>query len=379
MARYGLTFLVLAWMVLGIYFPLYAAENIPTTDIIETIRRHALFVPPVKEQEFFLQSADTPARVQGFLRRFDRYAHFYTAEEYAGLIRAQRAVWAGVGMEIVRDRTGSIVCVPYPDSPAALAGLIYGDRLLKVDGRTVSELELEDIAALVRGEAGSPVSLHVERPDGKFLIFSLQRARTRLPTVRLEASVGGRTRVRIYRFGPTTLAELTNTLSQAAPAQSLILDLRGNTGGDMQAGVDGAALFLPKGASLLHRFSRAGEQREDVKQDGPYAGLSVYIWQDELTASAAELFIAALTQRDRAVGLGRRTAGKAMAQEFFKLSDKSLLKLTVDKLLFPDSASSWQDTGIHPGIETGKQLDYTDALYAGHMPEPDKEEGRILP
>ncbi|MDL2314162.1 PDZ domain-containing protein [Desulfovibrio sp. OttesenSCG-928-C14] len=323
-------------------------------DILRLIVAHALTPPGVKEQMVYLREAPFPERTRGFLRRFDQYAAYLTATEYAAILEAQQMPSAGVGMDIVHDRQRNIVCIPNAGSEATRKGLRYGDILYAVDGTPVADMDLDAVGMLIRGKEGTAVALYVIGPRGDGREIPLVREVFRAPSVAWDAPVRNVPVLRVYRFGPGTARDLREALAESPPAKAVVLDLRGNTGGDMRAGVEAARLFLPGGAVLVRTRTRSGESVMKTETPGPYADIRVCIWQDELTASAAEIVIAALRHAGRAQTIGRPTAGKAMAQQVFKLPDGGLLKLTTEAFLLPDGNGTWQGAGLFPDRDTGR-------------------------
>ncbi len=333
----------------ALFVPTGSADNaIPVNGILKLIEEKALTPPPAEALQRFEDSPKSREDLDRFLGEFDSYAKYLTAAEYRGLLDVQRIHSDGVGMDLVRNKAGDIVCIPYPDSSSANAGIKYADTLLAVDGNPVTGAELDDVAVLIRGEAKTRLTLTVAAKGEGPRTISLQRERLSGKSTAAQAPVRGIPRIRIYRFGPETFNELKSLLAASPSAGDLIIDLRGNTGGDMRSAIDCAKLFLPASAPLARIATRQGVSQPTTDARGPWAGTYVFIWQDELTASASEIFIAALRHSLNAETIGKTSAGKAVAQEVFRLDDGSILKLTTERLFFPDSSHTWQDAGIEP-------------------------------
>jgi carboxyl-terminal processing protease len=334
-------------------------------EIADLVRKHALLPPHNIDIERFARGEASGEgnndAVRDFLRSFDRYAGYHTAGQYKNLLAVQDAFPAGVGMDLLLDANGNIICVPFPASPAADAGIRYGDILLGVDALTVSGSDLEDVAVLIRGNPGTSVTLRLLDKDRVERSARLVRKKLVPATTALSNPVQDIPCIRIYRFGPTTLKELNSLLAKISAGKrpdKLILDLRGNTGGDMQAGLEVAKLFLRAGARLPDIRSRTAIKKQTAEQNGKFAETQVIFWQDGLTASAAELLIAAVAVEGKAMNIGCTSAGKATIQQIFKLADGSMLKLTTEEMLFPESDAGWGQTGIEPKIPvSGTVLD----------------------
>ena len=346
--------LALAW----VFAPPPAAAQPPVREILELGRWHALRPPAERVLD---AGMDDPALrnregLNAFLRAFDPYAAYIPHAELEELRDMRERYGYGVGMDIVYDQEGRAICIPYAAGPAARNGIAYGDVLLKVDGYDVSGADIDDLAVLVRGEAGTVVELAVLHPQDKsqneVRTISVQRERVSPPLVQVETNTPEEARIRLYGFSPPVPARLREALASvlAAKPKRLIVDMRGNTGGDMEAALRCAALFLPQGAPLAHGRTRDAARLRHAERAGMAADAprSIVIRQDGLTASAAELFIAALSSAGRATTEGTTSAGKAMVQEVFKLSNGDVLKLSTEELLYPDQAVTWQGNGLVP-------------------------------
>ncbi len=331
-----------------------AAGELPVTQILDHIRRYALTPPDAVVLQTDAQAPHlrTAQGINAFLRHFDSYARWISSEELKETRRIQESAPCGVGMDLVRDKQGRVICIPYTDSPAQKAGLRYGDELTAVDGRQLHGKSLEEAALLVRGPEGGSVELTLLRP-GRPQPEHIRVVRSRVsPPLISRIDNGSVVGLRIYQFTPAVYARLRTHVAelQKALPQKLILDLRGNTGGDLESAVACAELFLPRGVVSMHCRGRDGAKERRVERNGPASlwPCEIIIRQDGLTASAAEVFIAALSFADRAEIRGSVSAGKAAVQQLFPLDDGSLLKLTTEHLLFPGLPFGWQESGLRP-------------------------------
>ncbi|MDL2207244.1 hypothetical protein LJC09_00860 [Desulfovibrio sp. OttesenSCG-928-F20] len=333
--------------------PAFAAK-IPGREVAGLVAARALRPPDAASLEALAatQSAD---EMNAVLQSFDRYAFFRERASYERLLKAQGLFPASVGMDIVHDRKQRIVCIPYPGSRAARAGVRYGDELLAVDGQRVLSSDLEDVAVLVRGAKNSTVKLLLRDAGGQERNISVMREIAAPPTVTKGEAVHGMPCVAVLRFGPGTAKELKSALDRALAGggKALVLDLRGNTGGDLAAGLEAARLFLPANSLMVRIRSPKGESLEQTSTNGSYAFVRLYIWQDGLTASAAEMLITALKGARRAAPvttIGGLSAGKAQIQEQINLAGGNLLKLSTRQMFTAYSMRTWQDVGLMPDI-----------------------------
>ena len=189
--------------------------------------------------------------------------------------------------------------------------------------------------------------------DGKEREFWVTPSPVTLPSVATR-EVDGSAIVALSYFARDTRSRMTEALSHWPPRTPIIIDLRGNGGGDLHAAIDSAMLFLDEGKRIVSIETRTGTKRYESRAAVVDPAAAVYLWQDEGTASAAEVFIAALTDNDRAVSIGRQTAGKAVAEEIVELSDGSALILATGILQTPNGLR-YQGKGLRPvyGMERG--------------------------
>lgn len=305
-------------------------------------------VAKIQEQAL---SPDPPRRLvhnalRAYLRQLDPYSDYLAPAEYDALRKSQREAYAGVGMDLIDDRHGRVVCLPHPGGPAERAGVRYGDVLLAVEGRPRQEQALLALGARIRGPAGSQVRLTVQTQHQAPRELRLVRREQAQGSV-FKKSMGGLEVVSVVRFTKRTPEELRSIWSSLPPAAAKVLDLRGNGGGDLYAGLDAAALFLPRDSVLGSIQTRQGTNVRRAKSAPLDTKSPLYIWQDELTASAAEVFTAALTQNGRAVSLGARTFGKGLAQKLSELTDGSCLLITYARLLTP-RGQAFDGQGLPP-------------------------------
>ncbi len=322
-----------------------AAYEVPAAEAEECIRAYSLYAGSADMQALRdACAARGAAGLREYVQKLDKYASFTTPEELAFLKNMSRDKPAGVGMDIFQDRQKRVRCVPYPGSPAEKAGVAYGDILKGVDGVPLRGQPLPKIAAMIRGEDRSAVmfSLHGEGQPMRTVVA--ERKSGEYPSV---IRTGENPAVfRILRFGPGTALELRTCLLTLKKGQGCVIDLRGNTGGNMAAGMECARFFLSKGDIVLHLKERSGMRTVKAERNGPWSAIPLAIVQDQFTASASELFIAALSEARSVISRGAQSAGKACVQNLFTLSDGSILKLTTEKMLYPHSGEDWEGVGI---------------------------------
>ena len=283
----------------------------------------------------------------------DPYSTYLSREELQALENMDRPDYAGVGLEVIQAARKGIFCVPFDAGPAHIAGIQSGDRLLAVNGESVAEASLEMLPPLVRGQAGTTVVLTVAGPDGREREAKVIRAQVSRPVVESNFD-GDMSKIRIYRFTRETPDLVAQGLQLDPDRGKVIIDLRGNIGGELEAAVSTAALFLPPGRLVASVVGRPGSARPPARhlvslEGGKYSSRKIVIWQDQMTASASELFIAALTHHGVAVTIGRRTFGKGLVQGQFPASGGGLYIITTGELLTPDGIS-FNNQGLPPRL-----------------------------
>ncbi len=288
--------------------------------------------------------------LKALMNRMDAYSAYYTLEEFKAFQTSQQTGYSGIGMELIVDRDQRFICVPYPASPAAAAAIQENDRLIAVDNVTVTNKTLMTVGPLIRGPQNTSVSLTLERGEpASRLTVQVTRQPMEAKSV-LAADYPHFTVLRIFSFTANTEAELKQAMEQAGrdPAKPVMLDLRGNQGGSLFEAIDAASLFLNKNSAIVEIHNRSGKQAFKNLKNPLFPETFLYILQDERTASAAEVFSAALTQNRRAVSVGRKTYGKGVTQKVYNLMDGSALVMTDGRLITPDG-TAYNTKGLEPG------------------------------
>lgn len=316
-------------------------------EIVQLVQEHALHQPNASNLLNFNIVNDT-AGINNFLQNFDKYASYMDANTLRNIKESSSILSAGIGMDLVYNAQGDIVCIPYINGIAHQGGVSYGDILLGVDEHLVPD-DLTNVAILIRGKPNSYVQLKLKKHDNSEVIVNLLRAPISPPSVQFEKSYNGKFVIHIYRFDHLTLGQLKNILEKNK-AEHIIIDLRGNVGGSVKAAIECLKLFLPSYSLLQYTEDKNKKQNKlFTENDGMYAHLNIQIWQDALSASASEVFVASMTQFGTVNTIGKTSGGKARLQQNFILSDGSRLSLTTKRLLFVDG-SDWQTKGIKPNF-----------------------------
>ncbi|MFC1429082.1 S41 family peptidase [Streptacidiphilus sp. N1-3] len=282
----------------------------------------------------------------------DRWAAYYSPQQYAVMTEALDGRYAGVGLWVVRSPSGVVtVSQVRGDGPAARASVRAGERLLAVDGRKVTGLPVTEVVALLRGGspvAGTDVSLTLQQ--GKQLrTVTLRRQLLDAEDVVVDHPVTGITRIVVSAFTTGTGDQVEAAVQQSAAdrGRGILLDLRGNSGGLLEESVESASSLLDGGPVGSYRDD--GRTYPLTAEPGGNTGLPVVVLVDGGTMSAAELLTGALQDRGRAVVVGSRTFGKGAVQQPDPLPGGAVVERTVGHYRTPDG-HDLDGTGITPDV-----------------------------
>lgn len=305
----------------------------------------------IQQRALFLHNTDTRETlfkdmIRSYLKLKDGYSQYLTVDEFQKYKEYHEDTYVGLGMELEKSKNGDILCYPYPGSAAQEAGIKPGHRLLKVNGEDVRDKSLFSVALMVRGKIGTKLTLVISTAEGNIKETVAHLSKNELKTVTMSRQ-DNMPIIRISFFSTKTKMKLIEMLSNFAHESVIILDLRNNHGGDFHAAIDSADLFVPPGKILASTIQRNGQNTYKSSNAGKYLQPRILIWQDQGTASAAEVFIAALTENDRATSIGVQSFGKGEMQDIIELSNGSALILTTGYLVTPTGVK-YHESGLEP-------------------------------
>jgi carboxyl-terminal processing protease len=282
--------------------------------------------------------------LRGLVGGLDEHSAFLDRDEFAELKVSTSGSYAGIGVEVAAIDDAIAVARRLPGSPAARAGIEPGDVITAIDGSSLGAADLDGAVARLRGPVGSPVRLTIlPARGGAGRDVLLERAEVELPSVAAELLGPGYGYLRISSFTDATAAEVAQALGQLqAPRalRGLVIDLRDNPGGVLEAAVAVADEFLDAGTivSADGRTADAHFRMEATSGDSS-AGAQLAVLVNGGTASAAEILAAALHDNGRAVLVGRKTYGKGSVQSILPLADGAAMKLTTSRYQTPRGVS----------------------------------------
>ena len=276
------------------------------------------------------------------LQELDPHSTYTSAKEVEAEMQELKGSFSGVGIifSIMKD-TARIIHV-VEGGPSEDVGLMPGDRIVKVNGKPFVGKFLTDEYAMkqLRGPDRSIVKLSVKR-DGQpgLRTYEIVRGTVPVKTIDVYSMLDKTTGyIRINTFGDKTYEELLVALAElrSQGSRNLVIDLRGNGGGYMEAAINIANQFLPRRRLIVYTEGRKSERAEFASDGrGDYQGTPLVVLVDETSASASEIFAAAIQDNDRGTIMGRRTFGKGLVQEPIQFPDGSLLKLTIARYYSP--------------------------------------------
>ncbi|RHW21371.1 peptidase S41 [Pseudomonas jilinensis] len=325
--------------------PLPLNELRTFAEVLDRIR--SAYVEPVDDATL-LENA-----IRGMLEGLDPHSAYLEPEAFQGLQDSTTGQFGGLGIEIGQEDGFIRVISPIDDTPAARAGIEAGDLIIKIDDQPVKGMSLVDAVNLMRGEAGSKVTLTLVRGTGSPFEVELTRAVIRVASVRSEELESGYAYLRITQFQNNTGDEVRRSLGSLNPngeLKGLVLDLRNNPGGVLQSAVEVADSFLDQGLIVYTqgRLSNA-EMRFSATSNNPSRGVPLVVLINGGSASASEIVAGALQDHARAVIMGTDSFGKGSVQTVLPLNNDRALKLTT-ALYYTPNGRSIQAQGIVPDI-----------------------------
>lgn len=351
--------------------PLQELRNF--TEIFERIR--SAYVEEIDDKTLFDYA------IKGMLTSLDPHSAYLQEEAFTDLRETTSGKFGGLGIEVGMENGLIRVITPIDDTPAEKAGIRAGDFIVTLDDEPIMGLTLSEAVERMRGEPGSKISLEVRRgEENELLSFTLERAEIKVASVRTEMMSGDIGYVRITQFQEHTGAELKKALqkwTEDGQLNGLILDLRNNPGGVLDAAVDVVDAFISSGVIVYTKGRNPqSELSFDATSDTVAGDIPVVVLINGGSASASEIVAGALQDHKRAVIVGTQSFGKGSVQSVLPLTETSAVKLTTARYFTPNDRSI-QAQGIVPDIlvEQSEVTPYEERYYKesdlpGHLSNP---------
>ncbi|HJP38199.1 MAG: S41 family peptidase [Gammaproteobacteria bacterium] len=317
-------------------------------EVLERVKEE--YIEPVDDSEL-IENA-----VRGMVTELDAHSQFLDSEQYDEIRISTTGNYSGVGLEVNVADDKVLIISPIDDTPAARAGLKSGDQIVSIDDITVDRHNVEDTIGRLRGKPGTKVMITVARAsEPESIDFNLVRSHVRVNSVSAEILKAGFGYLRITHFSETTSEDLRKSIGDLKSAidgelQGVVLDLRDNPGGVLEAAVAVSDAFLDGGliVSANGRGQDATFQHEAQAGD-LLDGIMLVLMVNGGSASASEIVAGALQDNNRATIVGSQTFGKGLVQTVMPLSKGRAIKLTTSRYYTP-SGESIHGLGIMPDI-----------------------------
>jgi len=285
------------------------------------------------------------AGIDGMLRTLDPYTVFLDEEDTGELDEQTNGHYVGVGITISSLDGTFFVTSVVAGHPAEKAGIKVGDTIVAINNKEVKNASSEEVKSRIKGAAGTSITFELERHGAQKLTVTLVREEVRVNTVSYSGIIDGIGYIEMKSFGARSAAELRAAfqgLSKQAqerhvPLQGVILDLRNNPGGLLNAAVDVASLFITQGSEVVSIRGRSSEVVKSYRTEAPPEdeAIPLVVLINSQSASAAEIVSGAIQDLDRGIIIGERSFGKGLVQSVVKISYDNSLKLTIAKYYTP--------------------------------------------
>jgi carboxyl-terminal processing protease len=313
----------------------------------------------------YVDTVDTKQMVEdaipSLLKKLDPHTVYIPADDFDKANEGLRGNFGGVGIQFVMHKDSVTVVKVVPKGPSERAGLIDGDRIVKVNDTIVSGIKMNNakIMTMMRGESGTKVNLTIKRKyEKKLIVKTIERGAIPLKSVDVAYIMGDSIAyIKINKFAMDTYNEFVTGLEKVREEgmKKLIIDLRGNLGGFLGNAINMVNEFLPNQKLIVYTKGKSAPRTEYFSNGkGNYLDLPIAVLIDEDSASASEVFAGAIQDNDRGFIVGRRSFGKGLVQEQRQMPDGSAIRLTVARYYSPSGRC------IQKSYENGKSEYYSD-------------------
>ena len=297
-------------------------------------RIEATYVDPVMRDEL------EAIALEAILEELDPHSYYFSEEELAAMAEPMEGNFEGIGVEFIIQDDTLMVLNAISGGPSEAAGVAAGDRIVQVDSAEISgpDLTNAEVMRLLKGPRGTEVRLGLVRRNEPFEVV-IERDRIPIHSVVAALPVTDQTGyIKVIRFAQNTFDEFSVAMEEldAAGCRQVVIDLRGNGGGYLNAVIPMVEGFLEKGAPIVYTEGIHSPRRDySAGRNGKWADWDVAVLIDESSASASEIFAGAIQDNDRGIVVGRRSFGKGLVQEEFGIPEAGALRLTVARFHTP--------------------------------------------
>lgn len=314
--------------------------------------------------------------IETLLDDLDPHSYYISPEDFSRMSEQMQGGFDGIGVEFMIEDDTLVVVNAIDGGPSQRAGIIAGDRIVLVDDSTITGADItsEDVMTRLKGRSGSSVKIGVQRPGkADLLSFDIERDRIPIYSVVAQYQDGDVGYVKINQFARTTYEEFRLAVDnlREGGTQKLVLDLRGNGGGYLDAATNIVEEFLDKNELIVFTEGRTqGKRNTYSSKRGKYREMEVTVLMNQSSASASEVVAGALQDHDRSITIGRRSFGKGLVQHQYEMRDNSALRITVARYYTPSGRCIQKPYG--DGIDY--EDDYHQRLESGELMSADSIE-----
>lgn len=312
-------------------------------------------------QQYYVEEVDTKklvsGAIKGMLRELDPHTNYMPPDIFKDFESETAGEFGGLGIEISVQNNILTIISPIEDTPAWIAGIKPGDKIVAINGQSTKGFSLVEASALLKGKRGTSITLSIVREGvDKPMDYVITRGSVKIKSVKPTNLEDGYMYVKLTSFIEQTSADLEKALKDFkaknnGKIEGLLIDLRRNPGGLLDQAVKVSDLFIKEGV-IVSTIGRDPKTKEvsSASKKAQFGDVPIVVLINEFSASASEIVSGALQDNKRAIIVGERSFGKGSVQSVIKLGDGSGLKLTVARYYTPSGASI-QSEGIRPDIE----------------------------
>lgn len=305
--------------------------------------------------KYYIGETDIEDMEEGAIKGYvaaleDKYTQYMSKREYEDLLTSVTGNYVGIGIYMYEDENNNIIVLePIEGSPAKEAGLQTDDIIISINGESCSGMGIDDAAEKIKGEAGTTVTLEILRGN-ETITKTIERRAVQIQDSSSEVLDGNIGYISLTTFDEKCSTNVLGYLQdfKNKGIKSVIIDLRDNTGGIVTEAIELSEIFVKKGDVIMRSYSKAGEEQVVTSSSNNVIDMKVVVLVNEYSASATEIFVAALKDNKLATIVGTKTYGKGVMQEVIPLLGGAL-KVTIEEFKTPNG-DKINEEGITPDI-----------------------------